>query len=436
MIDLIIKNGKIVTHNQEKIADIGVKKGKIFKIGNLVNLKSKKTIDTMGLHVLPGAFDTQVHFREPGNTKKENLKTGSLAAVAGGITSVFDMPNNKPSITTRKLFMNKLKTAKKRMHCNYAFYFGAEKDNIKEIKKVEKVKGCCGVKVFVGSSTGTLLVSNHADIEKIMRATKKMISFHSENEDMLITRKKYAKKGKPLSHQVWRNVDTALSSTRKLIRSANRSKKKIHVLHITTAEEIKLLLKNRKYVSFEVTPQHLILASPDCYKKLGTYAQMNPPIRGTRHRNVLRKTLQKGQIDIIGSDHAPHLKSEKNQIYPNSPSGMPGVQTLLPILLNEVTKKTISLNEVVKLTSFNPKKIFKIKNKGLIKVGYDADLTIVDMNKTKKVLNKDMKTKCGWTPFNGMKLTGWPVRTIINGKAAFWKNKINKSVFGNPINFN
>ncbi len=436
MIDLIIRNGKIVTHNNERLADIAIKNGKIFKIGKLSNLKSKKTIDAKGLHVLPGAFDTQVHFREPGNTKKENLKTGSLAAVAGGITSVFDMPNNKPSITTKKLFMKKLQTAKKRMHCNYAFYFGAEKDNIKEIKKVEKVKGCCGVKVFVGSSTGTLLVSNHNDIEKIMRSTNKMISFHSENEDMLITRKKYAKKGNPLSHQVWRNVDTALSSTRKLIRSANRSKKKIHVLHITTAEEIKLLLRNRKYVSFEVTPQHLILASPDCYKKLGTYAQMNPPIRGTRHRNVLRKTLQKGQIDIIGSDHAPHLKSEKNQIYPNSPSGMPGVQTLLPILLNEVTKKTISLNEVVKLTSFNPKKIFKIKNKGLIKVGYDADLTIVDMNKTKKVLNKDMKTKCGWTPFNGITLKGWPVGTIINGKVAFWKNKINKSVFGNPIIFN
>ena len=436
MIDLLIKNGKIVTHNDEKIADIAIKNGKIIKIGKLFNVKSKKTIDAKGLHILPGAFDTQVHFREPGNTKKENLKTGSLAAVAGGITSVFDMPNNKPSITTRNLFMKKLQTAKKRMHCNYAFYFGAEKDNIKEIKKVEKIKGCCGVKVFVGSSTGTLLVSNHSDIEKIMRSTKKMISFHSENEDLLISRKKYAKKDRPLSHQVWRNVDTAITSTKKLIKSANKCKKKIHILHITTAEEIKLLLRNRKYVSFEVTPQHLVLASPECYKKLGTYAQMNPPIRGTKHRNVLRKTLQKGQIDIIGSDHAPHLKSEKNQTYPNSPSGMPGVQTLLPILLNEVSKKTISLNEVVKLTSFNPKKIFKIKNKGLIKVGYDADLTIVDMNKTKKVLNKDMKTKCGWTPFNGMKLRGWPVGTIINGKAAFWNNKINKSVFGDPISFN
>ena len=436
MIDCKIINGTIVTHNEIRLADIAIKNGKIINIGNLSKINSKKIIDANGLHILPGAFDTQVHFREPGNTKKENLNTGSLAAVAGGITSVFDMPNNKPSITTRKLFMKKLKKAEGRMHCNFAFYFGAEKNNIKEIKKVEKVRGCCGVKVFVGSSTGTLLVSNHADIEKIMRSTKKMISFHSENEDMLISRKKYAQKGKPLSHQVWRNEDTAISSTRKLIKSANRCRKKIHILHITTAEEIKLILKNRKYVSFEVTPQHLVLKSPECYKKLGTFAQMNPPIRGNRHLKVIRNTLQKGLIDIIGSDHAPHLKSEKKQIYPSSPSGMPGVQTLLPILLNEVSKKTISLNEVVKLTSYNPKKIFKVKNKGLIKVGYDADLTIVDMNKTKKVLNKEMKTKCEWTPFHGMRLKGWPVGTIVNGKTVFWKNKINKSVFGNPIIFN
>ena len=436
MIDLIIENGTITNHEREFKADIAIKNGKIYKIGNLIQLKAKKRINANGLNILPGAFDTQVHFREPGNTKKENLKTGSLAAVVGGITSVFDMPNNKPSITTRKLFMKKLQSAKGRMHCNYAFYFGAEKDNIKEIKKVERVKGCCGVKVFVGSSTGTLLVSNHEDIERIMRSTKKMISFHSENEDMLISRKKYAKKGKPITHHIWRNVDTAISSTRKLIRSANRSKKKIHILHITSAEEIRLLLRNRKYVSFEVTPQHLTLASPRCYNKLGTYAQMNPPIRGIRHRNVLRQSLKKGKIDIIGSDHAPHLKSEKNKIYPNSPAGMPGVQTLIPILLNEVSKKVISLHDVVKLTSYNPKKIFKIKNKGLIKIGYDADLTIVDMKKEQKISNKDMKTKCGWTPFNGMLIKGWPVGTIVNGKTVFWKNKINKSIFGNPISFN
>ena len=435
MIDLIIENGTVVTHNSSRKIDIAIKNGKIFKLGKLKNQKSKERIDATELHIMPGAFDTQVHFREPGNTKKEDLRTGSLAAVAGGITSVFDMPNNKPSITTKKLFMTKLKRAEKRMHCNFAFYFGAEKNNINEIKKIEKARGCCGVKVFVGSSTGTLLVSNHEDIRKIMRSTKKMISFHSEDEDLLNQRKKYIKRGKPLSHKDWRNVDTALLSTRKLINSANRTKKNIHVLHITTDEEVKLLRKNRKYVSFEVTPQHLTLSAPSCYNKLGTFAQMNPPIREKKHLNYLRKTLKAGKIDIIGSDHAPHLKEEKKKIYPNSPSGMPGVQTLLPILLNEVANKFISIHEVVKLTSYNPMKIFKIKNKGLIKIGYDADLTIIDLNKRKKVLNKDMQTKCGWSPFHGTSLQGWPVGTIINGEKVYWKNKINKKVFGKPILF-
>ena len=436
MIDLIIENGTVVSHNKVSNTDIAIKNGKIFKTGKLSNEKSKERFNAAGLHILPGVFDTQVHFREPGNTKKEDLKSGSHAAVTGGVTSVFDMPNNKPSITTKSLFTKKLGMAKNRMVCNYAFYFGAEKDNIAEIKKVEKLRGCCGVKVFVGSSTGTLLVSNHKDIQNIMKNTKKMISFHSEDEDLLNIRKKYIKNNQPRSHEVWRNVETAIKSTKNLIRSANITKKKIHILHITTADEVKLLLKNRKYVTFEVTPQHLVLSSPDCYKKIGTYAQMNPPIRGNKHRAYLRKTLNEGKIDVIGSDHAPHLKSEKNKSYPNSPSGMPGVQTLLPILLNEVSKKMISIMDVVKMTSFNPRKIFKIKNKGLIKVGFDADITIVDLNKVKKVLNKDMRSKCGWSPFHGKKFTGWPIGTIVNGKKVFWNNTIVKNVYGKPIEFN
>ncbi len=436
MIDLIIENGTVVSHNKVSNTDIAIKNGKIFKTGKLSNEKSKERFNAAGLHILPGVFDTQVHFREPGNTKKEDLKSGSHAAVTGGVTSVFDMPNNKPSITTKSLFTKKLGMAKNRMVCNYAFYFGAEKDNIAEIKKVEKLRGCCGVKVFVGSSTGTLLVSSHKDIQNIMKNTKKMISFHSEDEDLLNIRKKYIKNNQPRSHEVWRNVETAIKSTKNLIRSANITKKKIHILHITTADEVKLLLKNRKYVTFEVTPQHLVLSSPDCYKKIGTYAQMNPPIRGKKHRAYLRKTLNEGKIDVIGSDHAPHLKSEKNKSYPNSPSGMPGVQTLLPVLLNEVSKKMISIMDVVKMTSFNPRKIFKIKNKGLIKVGFDADITIVDLNKVKKVLNKDMRSKCGWSPFHGEKFTGWPIGTIVNGKKVFWNNKIVKNVYGKPIEFN
>ena len=436
MIDLIIENGKIVSHKKVIDSDIAIKNGKIFKIGKLSKLKSKERIDVSGLHILPGVFDTQVHFREPGNTKKENLKTGSLSAVAGGVTTVFDMPNNKPSITTNKLFKEKLRKAKNRMYCNYAFYFGAEKDNIKEINKAEKLDGCCGIKVFVGSSTGTLLVSNYKDIGKIMKNTRKIISFHSEDEAELNRRRNYIKKNDPSSHPRWRNEVTAMKSTRNLINLANRIKRKIHILHISTGDEINVLKRQKKYVSCEVTPQHLTLSSPSCYKNLSTLAQMNPPIRNGKHKNILRKAFKRGQFDVIGSDHAPHLLSEKALRYPKSPAGMPGVQTLLPILLNEVSKKFISINDVVRLTSYNPKKIFKVKNKGLIKKGYDADFTFVDLNKNQKVSNKMIKSKCGWTPFHGMNIKGWPVGTMIMGKKVFWKDKLLSKPIGQPLKFN
>ena len=436
MIDLIIENGKIVSHKKIIDSDIAIKNGKILKIGRLNKLESKQRIDASGLHILPGVFDTQVHFREPGNTKKENLKTGSLSAVAGGITTVFDMPNNKPSITTNKLFKDKLKKAKKRMYCNYAFYFGAEKNNIKEINKVEKLDGCCGIKVFVGSSTGTLLVSNYEDIGRIMKNTRKVISFHSEDESELNKRKKFIKKNDPSSHPRWRNEVSAIKSTRKLISLANKNKRKIHILHISTGDEINILKRQKKYITCEVTPQHLTLSSPSCYKNIGTLAQMNPPIRNGIHKKILRKAFKKGQFEVVGSDHAPHLLSEKKLRYPNTPAGMPGVQTLLPILLNEVSKKFISINDVVRLTSYNPKKIFKFKNKGLIKKGYDADFTFVDLNKKQKVSNKMIESRCGWTPFHGMNIKGWPVGTMIMGKKVFWKGKLVSKPIGQPLKFN
>tara|TARA_Y100000748_G_scaffold222236_1_gene186926 strand:- start:823 stop:2133 length:1311 start_codon:yes stop_codon:yes gene_type:complete len=436
MIDLIIENGKIVSHKKVIDSDIAVKNGKIFKIGKLNKLKSKQRIDASGLHILPGVFDTQVHFREPGNTKKENLKTGSLSAVAGGITTVFDMPNNKPSITTKKLFKDKLKKAKNRMYANYAFYFGAEKNNIKEINKVEKLDGCCGIKVFVGSSTGTLLVSNYEDIGRIMKNTRKIISFHSEDEDELNKRKKYIKPNDPFSHPKWRNEVTAMKSTRNLINLANKYKRKIHILHISTGKEIDILRKQKKYITCEVTPQHLTLSSPSCYKNLGTLAQMNPPIRNEKHMKLLRKAFKKGQFDVVGSDHAPHLLSEKRLKYPKSPAGMPGVQTLLPILLNEVSKNFISITDIVRLTSYNPKIIFKFKNKGLIKKGYDADFTFVDLNKKQKISNKMVKSRCGWTPFHGMNIQGWPVGTMIMGKKVFWRDKLVSKPIGKPLKFN
>ena len=436
MIDTIIENGFLVTHEKVKKNDIAIKNGKIFKIGNLKNIKAKKRIDAKNLHILPGVFDTQVHFREPGKTKKENLKTGSLSAIAGGVTTVFDMPNNKPSITTSKLFKDKLKKAKNRMYSNYAFYFGAEKNNIKEINKVEKLDGCCGIKVFVGSSTGTLLVSNYEDIGRIMQNTKKIIAFHSEDEDELNRRKKFIKTKDPSSHPKWRNEDTAMISTRKLINLANKNKRRIHILHISTGDEINILKRQKKYVTCEVTPQHLTLSSPSCYKNLGTLAQMNPPIRSRKHKSILRNAFKKGQFEVVGSDHAPHLLSEKKLRYPESPAGMPGVQTLLPILLNEVSKKFISITDVVRLTSYNPKRIFKFKNKGLIKKGYDADFTFVDLNKKQKISNKIVKSRCGWTPFHGMNIQGWPVGTMIMGRKVFWKDKLVSKPIGKPLKFN
>ena len=436
MIDTIIENGILVTHMRVIKNDIAIKNGKIFEIGNLQNIKAKSRIDARNLHILPGVFDTQVHFREPGNTKKENLKTGSLSAVAGGVTTVFDMPNNNPSITTNKLFRKKLRMARNRMYSNYAFYFGAEKENIKEINKVEKLDGCCGIKVFVGSSTGTLLVSNYDDIKRIMKNTRKIISFHSEDEAELNKRKNYIKINDPSSHPNWRNEISAIKSTRKLINLANKLKRKIHILHISTGDEINILKRQKRYISCEVTPQHLTLSSPSCYKKLGTWAQMNPPIRSGKHKAILRKAFQRGQVDIIGSDHAPHLLSEKKLRYPNSPAGMPGVQTLLPILLNEVSKNIISINDVVRLTSYNPKRIFKVKNKGLIKKGYDADFTFVDLNKRQKISNRMIKSKCGWTPFHGMNIQGWPIGTMIMGKKVFWKDKLVSKPTGQPLKFN
>ncbi len=436
MIDSIIENGFLVTHEKIIKKDIAIKNGKIFKIGNLKNTEAKERINAKNLHILPGVFDTQVHFREPGKTKKEDLKTGSLAAVAGGVTTVFDMPNNKPSITTLKLFKDKLKRAKNRMYSNYAFYFGAEKNNIKEINKVEKLDGCCGIKVFVGSSTGTLLVSNYEDISRIMKNTTKIIAFHSEDEDELNRRKKYIKYNNPSSHPKWRNVDTAMISTRKLINLANKNKRRIHILHISTGDEINLLKRQKKYVTCEVTPQHLTLSAPSCYNNIGTLAQMNPPIRSGNHKTILRNAFKKGHFEVVGSDHAPHLLSEKKLKYPESPAGMPGVQTLLPILLNEVSKKLITITDVVRLTSYNPKKIFKFKNKGLIKKGYDADFTFVDLNKKQKVSNKMVKSKCGWTPFHGMNIQGWPVGTMIMGRKVFWKDKLVSRPIGQPLKFN
>ena len=417
--DLIIKNGNIVLDN-EKIEknDIGIRDSKIISIDDLSSAKSLESIDASNLHILPGCIDTQVHFREPGLTHKEDLLTGSKGAVLGGVTGFFEMPNTRPPTITKNDFEVKVKLAEKKSYCNFSFFVGAAKENIENLKYLERLPGCCGVKIFMGSSTGDLLVEDDESLRKIFLSVSRRISIHSEDEYRLRDRKNIIENPSVTvhDHEVWRDNITALNSTKRLIKIAREVKRNIHILHISSGDELKLIAKNKDLVSAEVTPQHLFFNSPDCYDNLGTLAQMNPPIRGKKHQDNLWKAIKNNIVDIIGSDHAPHTLEEKKRKYPNSPSGMTGVQTLVPILLDFVNKDKLSIFDLVKFTSTNPSRYFKIKDKGLIKVGYDADFTIVDLNKTRVIENNWIASKAGWTPYDGLRVKGWPICTIINGK--------------------
>mgnify|MGYP001300504702 FL=1 len=434
MLDLIIKNGSTFIDNDLNIQDIGIKDGKIVELGKIVK-EAKHTFDAKGLVVLPGCIDTQVHFREPGSTDVEDLESGSKAAVLGGITSVFEMPNTNPPTSNKTEFKKKLDLAKNRMFCNYAFYFGATPQNMEDLKKVDTLEGCCGVKLFAGSSTGNLLVKDEKDIEKVISNSSKIVAIHSEDEDILNIRKKFIKKGDVSTHPVWRNEECAMSSTRRVVKIAERYKKKIHVLHITTKEEVEFLSRYKGNVTFEITPQHLTISAPDCYNKLGSLSQMNPPIRDQKHQVILWKAVKDGIVDTIGSDHAPHSIDNKKKEYPQSPSGMPGVQTLIPIMLNHINNNKLSLAQFVKLVCDNPCRIFGIKNKGKIKEGFDADLTVIDMNMKKVIKNDWIASKCGWTPFDGFEVKGFPLGTIVNGKAIVWDGKLIEKANGKPLRF-
>jgi len=434
-IDLLIKNGSCFIDNNLKKVDLAISDSKIKEIGDLKNLKGKNEIDAKELLVLPGIIDTQVHFREPGSTEAEDLNSGSRAAILGGVTSVFEMPNTNPPTSSEKEFLNKLDLAKNRMFCNYAFYFGATPENYSDLRNLKSLEGCCGIKLFVGSSTGNLLVKNEEDIEKVFLNSSKIVSVHSEDEDILNLRKKMIEEGNVKTHPVWRNEESAISSTRKIVKISERLNKQAHILHVTTKEEVDFLSQHKGNITFEITPQHLTLVSPECYDVLGTYAQMNPPIRDKDHQKRLWYAVKNNFVDVIGSDHAPHLKIDKDKKYPLSPSGMPGVQTLVPIMLDHVNKKKLTIEQFVRLVSENPAKIFNIKNKGFIKKGYEADLTIVDMEKIVKIDNDKIESKCKWSPFHGVEVKGFPVITIVNGEIKMKNGKITGKPGGKPLKF-
>jgi dihydroorotase len=433
--DLIIRAGNVFTPAGLARIDIAVQAGKIVALGDLSKNDAGVEIQAEGLTVLPGVIDTQVHFREPGLEHKEDLASGSLAAVKGGVTAVFEMPNTKPSTASSQALLDKVARARARMWCDHAFYMGATAENADHMAELERTAGCCGVKVFMGASTGDLLVWDDATLERVLRSGTRRVAIHAEDEERLRARKALAREGDPASHALWRDDTSALLATRRALALARKARRRVHILHVTTPEELALLAHNKDIATVEVTPQHLTLAGEEAYPRLGTHAQMNPPIRSAAHRDGLWGYVQQGVVDVVGSDHAPHTLEEKAQIYPNTPAGMPGVQTLLPLLLNHMAQGRLTLPQLVDLTSAGAQRIFNLSNKGRIALGYDADFSIVDLKKTWTIEQHWLASRCGWSPFTGMAITGKPVGTLIRGQRVMWEDEVLGTPIGTPLEF-
>jgi dihydroorotase len=433
--DLILKGGTVVSQNGTGLADVGVSGGRIVEIGSFGMEQAGEVFDASGLHVLPGVIDTQVHFREPGLEWKEDLETGSRCAALGGVTAVFEMPNTDPSTTSPEMMEDKLARARGRMHTDHAFYAGATHDNSDLLPIMERMPGCCGVKVFMGASTGQLLVEDDEGVERVLNAINRRAAFHSEDEYRLQDRKKLARPGDWTSHPEVRDAEAAISSTKRLLRLARKTGKRIHVLHVTTGDEMELLAAAKDIATCEVTPQHLTLVGPDDYKRLKGYAQMNPPIRDAHHRAALWEAVRQGVPDVLGSDHAPHTIEEKSRPYPASPSGMPGVQTLVPLMLTHVADGKMTLERFVDLTSAGAQRVFNIANKGRLAKGYDADFTVVDLKARRTITNDWSASRCGWTPFDGFEAKAWPVATFVRGIMVMCDDQLVAPGRGEPVTF-
>jgi dihydroorotase len=353
----------------------------------------------------------------------------------GGVTGVFEMPNTNPLTTTRETFEEKIRLGTRRMHCDFAFYIGGTHDNVAQLPELERLPGCAGVKVFMGSSTGSLLVADDDALEAVLRHGRRRVAIHAEDEERMIARQGERVEGDPSSHPVWRDDESALLATRRILRLARETGRKIHILHITTPDELALIAANKDIATCEVTPQHLTLAGEEAYPRLGTHAQMNPPIRSGAHRDGLWRYLRQGVPDVLGSDHAPHTIEEKARTYPASPSGMPGVQTLLPLMLDHVAQGRLTLQHLIELTSAGPQRVFGLRTKGRIALGYDADFTVVDL-KARWTIEQDwLASRCGWSPFTGMDITGKPVGTIIRGHRVMWEGTLANAAIGAPVQY-
>ncbi|RAH15886.1 MAG: dihydroorotase [Methanobacteriota archaeon] len=417
--NLLIRGSTMVLGGKEVEGDLRVTSGIISAIapgGGLEPGRNETVIEAEGLHLLPGAIDPHVHFRDPGQPEKEDLESGSRAAAAGGVTSFLDMPNNIPNATNRKTLENKIHLAGKKAVTHHGFFVGATRDNVSDLQSVEGMDGVCGIKIFMGSSTGDLLVDEQRHLEDIFANTGGIIATHAEDEERLNQRiSEFGHRTDIASHAECRDVECAFLATKRAAALAKDHDHRLHIVHLTSAKEADWLTKNKgNLITTEVCTQHLTFDQDDV-RELGVRVLMNPPIRYTEDRETLWQRLKDGTIDCVVTDHAPHTLESKSVGYPKAPAGMPGVETSLPLMLTHAMNGKCSVADVVKWMCEGPARVYGIQNKGSLIVGYDGDLTLVNLQKRWTITDSDTWTRVGWTPYSGMALTGWPMYTIVDG---------------------
>ncbi|MFT8246091.1 dihydroorotase [Roseomonas sp. BN140053] len=439
--DLLLRNGTCVLPWGAESTDIGVRDGRIAALGDLRTASAAETLDCSGLHILPGLIDPHVHLRDPcqgtgADNSVETLESGTRGGVLGGLCAVFDMPNTSPAITDRTTLDNKRDYVAGHAWCDLGIYVGATKGNIAELPSLELQPNVCAIKVFAGSSTGDLMVEDDASLEAVMRAGRRRIAFHSEDEFRLQARKPEFAGGGPYAlHAEWRDVECAFLGTRRLMALAHKTGRPAHILHVSTAEELDYLKDYRELATAELLVNHLTQVAPDAYDRLGGYAVMNPPIRDERHREAAWAAVRDGTVDCIGSDHAPHPRAAKERPWPATAAGLTGVQTLVPIMLDHVAAGRLSLARLVDLMSAGPARVYGVTGKGRLAAGYDADFTVVDLRRRRTIEDSWIASPCGWTPFAGMTCTGWPVMTILRGEAVMREDEILGAPRGAPVRF-
>ena len=434
--DLLVRSGRVMTPGGLRDCDIAVRDGRIVDLGRFEPGRAAEVLDATGLTVLPGVIDSQVHFREPGMEHKEDLESGTRAAALGGVTSIFEMPNTKPATTDAAALRDKFDRAAGRAWTDHAFFIGGTAENASQVGELERLPGCAGIKVFMGSSTGSLLVEEDDHLREIARNARRRFAVHAEDEARLRERLPIAREGADVArHPFWRDPEAALLATTRIVKLCREYGARVQVLHISTAQEMEVLQDYKDVATVEVTPQHLTLTAPECYERFGTHAQMNPPIRDANHQAGLWRAIERGVVDVMGSDHAPHTGEEKDRPYPTSPSGIPGVQTLLPLMLDHVAQGRLTLERLVDMTAHGPARTYNVARKGRIAAGFDADLALVDLDATREITSDWLASRAGWSPFLGRRVRGWPVATVVRGRLVARDGGVVGDPIGDPVRF-